>query len=217
MKAVASVLFSGVAYHLAFPSLFAATNTLPSNSQPDTNAASTIASMKLASLLGPLAAAASPGFTTNFLALPDYNTISPPDTDGAVGPNHAMTMINTQVRIQTRDGTTLYTDTLFNWWSSVGGFSFVFSPRVLYDPYQNRWIATAGSDVLQPSAAILVAVSATGDPAGVWYRHRYPVDANGLFFADFPTVGFNKDAIVVSWNYLDNATETNHSSGIAMF
>ena len=222
MKAVASVLLVGVAYHLAFPSLFAEFKTLPSNLQPGTNATPTSAVMQLAPLPGPLAstpsaAAASPGFTTNFLALPDYNTISPPDTDGAVGPNHVMTMINTQVRIQTRDGTTLYTDTLLNWWSSVGGFSFVFSPRVLYDPYQNRWIATAGTDVLQPSAAILVAVSATGDPAGVWYRHRYPVDANGLFFADFPTVGFNKDTIVVSWNYLDNATETNQSTGIAMF
>src|SRR6266478_3295743 len=173
MKAVASVLFIGVAYHLAFPSLFAESKTLPSNPQPDTNATPTSAVMQLASLPDPiantlLAAATSPGFTTNFLALPDYNTISPPDTDGAVGPNHVMTMINTQVRIQARDGTTLYTDTLFNWWSSVGGVSFVFSPRVLYDPYQNRWIATAGSDVVQPSAAILAAVSATGAPAGVW-------------------------------------------------
>src|SRR6266478_6454573 len=166
MKAVLSVLFVGVAYHLAFLSLFGATNTPPSYPQPDTNASPTSAVLQLAPLPGPLAstplaAAASPGFTTNFLALPDYNTISPPDTDGAVGPNHVMSMLNTQVRIQARDGATLYTDTLFNWWSSVGGFSFVFSPRVLYDPYQNRWIATAGSDALQPSAAFFVAASAT--------------------------------------------------------
>src|SRR6266849_6115395 len=110
MKAVASVLFFGVAYQLVFPSLFAATNTLPSYPQPDTNASPRSAAIQLASLPGPLAstplaAAASPGFTTNFLALPDSNTISPPDTEGAVGPNHVMTMLNTQVRIQTRDGT----------------------------------------------------------------------------------------------------------------
>src|SRR5258708_30229296 len=117
MKAVISVLVVGVPYQLVLPSLFAATNTLPSYPQPDTNAAPRSAAIQLASLPGPfastsLAAAASPGFTTNFLALPDYNTISPPDTDGAVGPYHVMTMLNTQVRIQTRDGSTLYTATL---------------------------------------------------------------------------------------------------------
>ncbi|HMJ63824.1 MAG TPA: hypothetical protein VK615_00625 [Candidatus Binatia bacterium] len=46
----------------------------------------------------------SPSTETNFLAVLDNVTLSPPDTMGAVGPNHVMTMLNTQVRIQSRTG-----------------------------------------------------------------------------------------------------------------
>src|SRR5437773_10738018 len=49
----------------------------------------------------------SPTLSTNFTGLDDNNTYSPPDTMGAVGPNHLMIMINGQVRIQNRTGTTV--------------------------------------------------------------------------------------------------------------
>src|SRR5688572_29639458 len=39
----------------------------------------------------------SPAPTVSFQALPDNNTSIPPDTHGAVGPNHVMTVLNTQV------------------------------------------------------------------------------------------------------------------------
>src|SRR5216683_2635686 len=42
----------------------------------------------------------SPAPASNFQALPDDNTAIPPDTHGAVGPNHLMTVLNTQVRVQ---------------------------------------------------------------------------------------------------------------------
>ncbi len=54
----------------------------------------------------------SPGTETNFLAVVDNLAAWPPDTHGAVGPNHVMTMLNTQVRIQSRTGTTNSTQTL---------------------------------------------------------------------------------------------------------
>ena len=63
-----------------------------------------------------------------------YNDESfPPDVAGAVGPNHLMTMLNTDVRIQDRLGHTNLTISLSNWW----GFTFqdVGDTRVIYDPY----------------------------------------------------------------------------------
>src|SRR5437667_6677934 len=92
----------------------------------------------------------SPSPSTSFPAIPDDTTQIPPDTQGAVGPNHVMTMLNSQVRIQSRTGTTNSTVSLYNFWSS-GGFFFnrVVDPRVLYDPYNQRWIATALADPLK--------------------------------------------------------------------
>jgi hypothetical protein len=50
----------------------------------------------------------SPAHDTNswFQALPDNGSATVPDTHGAVGPNHVITTLNTQVRIQNRTGTT---------------------------------------------------------------------------------------------------------------
>jgi len=58
----------------------------------------------------------SPSPTNSFQALDDNNTSIPPDTDGAVGPNHVMTMLNTQVRIQNRTGTTNYSTVALSSW-----------------------------------------------------------------------------------------------------
>src|SRR5437879_849108 len=51
----------------------------------------------------------SPGTTTDFQGLTDNNTFYPPDTHGAVGTNHVVTILNSQVRILTRSGTIITT------------------------------------------------------------------------------------------------------------
>src|SRR6266849_2820346 len=63
----------------------------------------------------------SPALASNFQALPDDNTAIPPDTHGAVGPNHLMTVLNTQVRVQDRAGTALSTTVSMDFfWASLG-------------------------------------------------------------------------------------------------
>ncbi len=154
----------------------------------------------------------SPSPSTNFLALEDGLTFIPPDTHGAVGTNHLMVMLNTQVRIQYRDGTIISTETLSNWWARggdlIGTIHSVFDPRVLYDPYYDRWIATASADKPPDtfSSSIFIAVSATSDPTGVWYRNRVYVDQFAQTWADFPSIGFDKDKIAVQVNmyYVSN-------------
>ncbi len=49
----------------------------------------------------------SPAPASSFQALPDNNTVIPPDTQGAVGPSHLMTTLNTQIRVQDRTGVAL--------------------------------------------------------------------------------------------------------------
>src|SRR5262245_43214875 len=68
-------------------------------------------------------AASSPTLATSFLALPDTNTVIPPDTMGAAGPAHLMVMLNSQVRIQSKSGTDLGTVSLATFWTGGTGLS----------------------------------------------------------------------------------------------
>ncbi|MBI3880164.1 MAG: hypothetical protein HY301_08880 [Verrucomicrobia bacterium] len=159
---------------------------------------------------------ASPSPLTSFQGLDDDNTQIPPDTQGAVGPNHVMTMLNTQVRIQNRTGTTNFlTQSLASWWSSLGTFNFITDPRVLYDPYRQRWIAMTITEPppFAANASILVGVSQTSDPTGGWYRFRIAVDPTTALWADYPSVGFNSNWIVATVNMTTN--RVTNSGGFA--
>ncbi len=143
----------------------------------------------------------SPAPTTNFPGLDDNNFTWPPDTDGCVGPSNVVTMLNTQVRIQDRSGNTISTTSLLSWWQSrISGLSVVFDPRILNDPYSQRWVATATANRYTGSA-ILIAVSTNSNPSGGCYAYGWDVDTSGYSWADFPTPGFNRDKIAISWNY----------------
>lgn len=148
---------------------------------------------------------ASPSPNLDFQGLNDANFSIPPDTHGAIGPNHIMTALNTQVRIQNKTGATTSTVSLNSFFSSVGGGGGTFDPRVLYDPNQNRWICVAVDDSFSATSKVLIAVSQTNDPTGTWNFYGYDHDAANLEWADYPMVGFNKNWIAVSINDFTNA------------
>ena len=143
---------------------------------------------------------ASPSPSLDFQGLGDANFSIPPDTHGAVGPNHIMTALNTQVRIQTKTGGTLSTVTLNSFFATVGGGGGTFDPRVLYDPYANRWICVAVDDAANATSKVLIAVSQTNDPTGTWNFYGYDHDTANVEWADYPMVGFNKNWIAISIN-----------------
>jgi hypothetical protein len=150
-----------------------------------------------------LSLAPSPPVTASFLALLDNGYTTPPDTMGAVGPNHIMTTLNSQVRIQNRTGSDLSTVSMDSFWSSLGNPD-AFDPRVAYDPFNNRWIFTAAANPDLAAAAILVGVSETSDPTGNWFLYKTDVDPANQNWADFDALGFNKDWVVVSANVYKN-------------
>jgi subtilisin-like proprotein convertase family protein len=141
----------------------------------------------------------SPTTSVSFQAVPDNNTTVPPDTHGAVGPNHVMTVLNSQIRIQNKTGSILFTTTLNAFWASVAS-NGVFDPKILYDPYSNRWLFTACAGIQSTTSGILIGVSQTNDPTGSWLLYNARADANGINWADYPSFGFNKDWVVVSVN-----------------
>src|SRR5439155_4546505 len=120
-------------------------------------------------------------------------------------------MLNTEVRVQTRTGTTVQTMTLPQFWTStnIGSYSIVFDPRVVYDPYNNRWIACAVVDNDSSNSGILMGVSLTSTPTNGWNLRRVKADSTSKRWADFPMLGFNKDWIVVGANMWWTSANTN--------
>lgn len=159
------------------------------------------------------ALAQSPSPASSFPALDQpapYIFLYPPHPSGAVGPNHIVTAADSQLKIQDRQGSDLSVVDLDTFWTPVG-FPGAIMPKVVYDPYDNRWTIAAVSAPSQFTnffffSSILLAVSETSDPTGNWIMYRQFVDNQFLstFFALDPNLGFNKQWMVLSVNLYDS-------------
>jgi len=136
-----------------------------------------------------------------FGALLDEYVTTPPDSEGAVGPDDVVTMLNSGILIQDRAGHARpgFPITLAQFWSGLGTFTKVFDPRILYDRTAGRWIASAGANPWVAGAALLLAVSASSDPGGNWDLFAVQTGAQG-YWADYPELGFNQNWIVLAAN-----------------
>lgn len=124
-----------------------------------------------------------------------------------------MTMVQWDVRVQTRTGSNYLTTALGDWWGPIT--NSIGDPRVLYDPYAQRWIATAQNkrDNTLTNYWLLIGVSMTSDPTGAWNRRAVKVESP--FLPDHPVIGFNTNWIVVTINIFPE--QTNHYSHIYVF
>ncbi|PKP52460.1 MAG: hypothetical protein CVT92_08840 [Bacteroidetes bacterium HGW-Bacteroidetes-1] len=141
----------------------------------------------------------SPMPDTTFMGLYDSGNSIPPDVNGAPGPDHLMVTLNTQVRVQHRDGTDISTVTLGGFWMSLPG-SGTFDPKILYDFEEDRWVFVTCAGSTPGDSRIYMGVSADSDPTGTWYLYSYIADAQNVVWFDYPSIGFNKNWIVVSGN-----------------
>ena len=155
-------------------------------------------------------AAPSPPPEASFLAAEETGWI-PPDTDGAVGPDHLLVVVNGGFVIQDRSGGVLVSESLGAFWSGYWDPSNLvdgkqcespFDPRVLYDTQSDRWyvVSIRGRSSCADRSALLVAVSTSGDPTGTWYRSVRDVDPTDTYWADFPTLGYSQSHVVVGLN-----------------
>lgn len=147
----------------------------------------------------------SPSPTRVLPALGDTSII-PPDTMGAVGPNHIMTTLNGGVRIHSKaSGTTLSSVSMTSFWSPTGASS-PFDPKTTYDPYNNRFILAAVSNARSSTSSVLVGISQTSDPTGGWWLYRFVACASACgatgteWWADYPGLGFNRNWVAVTAN-----------------
>ncbi len=139
----------------------------------------------------------------------------PPDTMGAVGPNHIVELLNNGYTVYDKTtGVPLQSTTLDDFWLSAGIPSLAtrtFDPRIVYDPTVGRWFAasidggTGGGS--RAGNSIYVAVSNSSDPTGGWQAVQFVGDTiDGTRFNDFDTLGVDADGLYLATNNFGAAT-----------
>jgi hypothetical protein len=141
--------------------------------------------------------------------------VIPPDTMGAVGPNHLVSLLNSDFGVFDKTtGAVLQKISLQSFWASLGTAAgqpanFPFDTKVLYDPASDRFFAVTLGGPNSPNSWILVAVSSTPDPTGAWRKWAIDADRDNNVqqfnnWADFPGVGLDSNNLYVSANMFSN-------------
>ena len=122
----------------------------------------------------------------------------PPDTNAAVGGNHVIETTNFQIKIWEKStGTVVYDQPLATFFG-LGTFG---DPYVVFDEIVNRWYVTAFAANVDD---LLLAVSLTSNPLD-GFLPTYVIDASPTgAIADYPKMGYNADAIVITYNEFGN-------------
>lgn len=154
----------------------------------------------------------------NFVGSDNTETsITPADGDGAIGPRHYVEFINGVFAIYAKtNGQRIrrISDTQF--WANAGVIispdANISDPRVIYDPQSQRWFASQvdfNATVSDPTTwanNFLIAVSDTADPTRGWHGKSFVADPDTGFFADFPTLGVDANALYISGDMFANGS-----------
>jgi hypothetical protein len=139
-----------------------------------------------------------PGPITTFNAQPNVNGVVPPDSNGTVGPNHIITMVNLTFQIFDKTGNSLFGPANNNTlWAGFGGDCQTDNsgdPVVLYDRAADRWVLSQFT-ASGPTFFECVAVSTTSDPTGSYFRYAIGTGNN---FPDYPKASVWSDAFYFS-------------------
>jgi hypothetical protein len=149
--------------------------------------------------------------------------ITPADGDGAIGPKHYIEFINGVFAIYAKtNGLRVRRVTDAQFWANAGVVistdATTSDPRVIYDPLSQRWFASqvdlnsTASDPTTWANNFLIAVSDTADPTGGWHGKSFVADPDTGYFADFPTLGLDANALYISGDMFVNGSTSVGSS-----
>ena len=142
----------------------------------------------------------------SFNGVSNRNGLLPPDTNGDIGPNHYLQIVNVSFAVYNRDGTVAYgpqnNNVLFTG-TPLCGTHNQGDPVVLYDQFSGRWLASqfaTGPD----GNYECVSVSATSDPTGSWCGYEFLIHPTK--FGDYPKFGVwpTQNAFFMTVNQFDS-------------
>jgi hypothetical protein len=120
-----------------------------------------------------------------------YTFLNPPDTNGDVGADHYIQMINATV-VSIYDKETAVLIEQFDL-TSLGGCATGFGdPIVLYDHLADRWFLSE----FGPGNSLCVFISQTPDPTGAYYSYQFTTPG----FPDYPKYAVWPDAYYATAN-----------------
>ncbi len=136
----------------------------------------------------------------NFLAAQSTNTaltlVNPPDTMGAVGPNHFVMVVNQAVAVFDKStGSRLESATAANFFGGSSNPNMT-DPAIRYDHLCGRWVAT----MLDSGGIVRIAISHSSNPLGLianWNRFNKSV-AEPDYSPDLPTLGLDANGIYIA-------------------
>jgi hypothetical protein len=151
----------------------------------------------------------------------------PPDTDGAIGPNNFVELVNGAFAVYDKATGALAAPrvSMTTFWQDAGitglsnnpgtpGAVGTTDPRILYDADSGRWFAVAIDQPPSGSGAnrILVAVSHSSDPTAGFQGFAIQSNSTGLS-ADMPSIGIDRNGLYVATRNIDQATN-NSTEGV---
>jgi hypothetical protein len=129
----------------------------------------------------------------------------PPDCTMAVGPNHVLISVNTGMACYTKTGAAVFNipnlATFLG--AAVPAGAKIFDPKLIYDHYAGRYVLVIAASRSAPQGSwFIVASTNTNDPTGTWtlYSLNAMTTVGTAAWADYPTVGFDSQAIYISSN-----------------
>jgi hypothetical protein len=142
----------------------------------------------------------------------------PADVMGAVGEEHVVHFINDQFKVFLKtDGTEVQAQSSSQFWQRAGvASSGSFDPRVVYDPFIQRWYAVETDNSFSPDSRYLFAVSDSADPTASWTGFTIDGDSTDTTWVDFPRLGFNGDAVYLAANIFGNVSDEPEFSNVVV-
>jgi hypothetical protein len=151
---------------------------------------------------------------------------NPPDPSLAVGPGHVVVTVNSSVAWYTKAGVQQFNAPLGSqgnpgFFEPVGGSTFCFDPKVVYDHFAQRFVVLA-LEVYTASnqAYVTIAISDDSDPNGTWYKYRTDCVTNIsglLYWWDYPGLGYDQNGWYVTSNLFPMASGSYGGCGFRIF
>jgi subtilisin-like proprotein convertase family protein len=117
----------------------------------------------------------TPDLLVSFEGMDNISGVAPPDTEGTVGPNHFVQMVNSVFAIYDKTGTQLQAPVNINTlWSGFGGAcqnNNSGDPISMYDEQADKFVLTQFA-VAGGNLSVCFAISATPDPTGSYYLYE---------------------------------------------
>ncbi|MEZ5045656.1 MAG: T9SS type A sorting domain-containing protein [Chitinophagaceae bacterium] len=135
----------------------------------------------------------------------------PSDNDVAISNDGIIvSVVNSNMYIYNDTGKLLNNTSLTAFVSSLGSFTWISDPRVLYDPQEDRFVFVCFSGSLSTESTIIVGFSQSKDPSSAW--NFYTLNGNSFndsTWSDYPIIALTDKDLILTMNQVkDNVSWT---------